>query len=93
MKIDLIDNYYIETDPANFILKESYVGEDDNGKEKKQVRTHGYYSTLEGALHGLIESKSLSDDSELVIEQYLQKTKEWVEELSRDIKKTANKVE
>ena len=44
-------------------------------------------------MHGLIESKTLSDDSELVIEQYLQKTKEWVEELSRDIKKTANKVE
>ena len=52
MQIELINGYYIDVDPMNYTLMQSYRPKDKDGslKEKESVRTLGYFTTLNGAL-------------------------------------------
>lgn len=52
MKIQLFDGYFIEPDPLNLALKQSYTGRDKDGKEKEAEKTIGYWGR--GNLPGLI---------------------------------------
>lgn len=52
MKIQLFDGYFIESDPLNLALKQSYTGRDKDGKEKEAEKIIGYWGR--GNLPGLI---------------------------------------
>ena len=83
MIIELVDNFYIETDEMNFMLKEKYMGKDKNDKPKEQIRTISYHTNVEHALHRLIEHRTLSDDSKLTLGEYIKKRKEMTDEVTR----------
>lgn len=53
MKILLFDGYFIEPDPLNLALKQSYTGRDKDGNEKEAERIIGYWGR--GNLPGLIK--------------------------------------
>ena len=76
MIIKLIDGFYIETDEMNFMLKEKYMGKDLKGKPKEQHKTIGYYNSVLHALNGLTNYESLTSDSKLEVEEYIEKQKE-----------------
>lgn len=82
MIIKLVDNFYIETDPMNFMLKEKVIGEN----EKEYHRTISYHTKIERALEHLIEHRVLSDDSELTIDEYIQKCKKLTDEVTNAVK-------
>ena len=50
MVIQLKNNYFIETDPLNFTLKQSYTGESKDGVKKESSRVIGHYPNMEAAL-------------------------------------------
>lgn len=55
MIVKLLNNYFIETDPLNFSLKQSYVGETKSGVKKETAKTIGYYPTMKDALRRFLE--------------------------------------
>ena len=86
MNINLVDNFYIETDAYNFMLKEKYLGKDENDNPKEQIRTISYHTKIEHALEHLIAYRTLSDDSKLTIDEYVQKCKKLSDEVTNAVK-------
>lgn len=93
MIIKLIENFYIETDPHNFILKQTYIGKDEEGNEKEQIRIIGYYPTIEHALQSLVRHKALSGEDKLTVEEYVRKTRKWTDELASKVRLIAKEVQ
>ncbi|KAF6636554.1 hypothetical protein [Paenibacillus polymyxa] len=60
MKIKIEGSLYLESDGMQFILKQ-YNGKmsvaKDTGKETEQYKTHGYFSTVKGALEKVVKMK------------------------------------
>ncbi|WP_044648328.1 hypothetical protein [Paenibacillus terrae] len=60
MKIQIEGSLYLESDGMQFILKQ-YTGKTTlvklTGKEAEQYKTHGYFSTVEGALKKVVKMK------------------------------------
>lgn len=63
MKIKLINNYLIEIEPLNYILKQSYTAK--NGKEAEKV--HGYFPTLADAVEEFLKLNQLDEAKTLII--------------------------
>lgn len=59
MKIDLIDNYVLTTDPCNYIINERVTVQTGKNKGKEGLNVIGFYPTLVQALEGLINEKML----------------------------------
>ena len=89
MRIKLIDNFYIETDAYNFMLREKYMGKDENDNPKERIRTIGYYSNITHALQSLITHMSLTDDEIHTIEEYIQKCKKLTDEVTRALREVS----
>lgn len=53
MKIQLFDGYFIEPDPLNLALKQSYTGKDKDGNEREAEKTFGYWGRAD--LPGLMK--------------------------------------
>ena len=86
MIIELVDNFYIETDEMNFMLKERNMGKDKNDKPKEQIRTISYHTKIEHALEHLIAHRTLSDDSKLTMGEYIQNCKKLTDEVVNAVK-------
>lgn len=73
MKINLSNGYYIDSDPLNYILKQSYTGKTNDGKEKECSRTCGYYGSIRNAVEGFIamNQKSLTAEYEGDLRRYV----------------------
>ena len=73
MKINLSNGYYIDSDPLNYILKQSYIGKTSDGKEKECSRTCGYYGSIRRAVYGFIEmnQKALTAEFEGDLGRYV----------------------
>lgn len=91
MKIQLIDGYFIETDPLNLALKQSYTGKDKDGNERKAEKTFGYWGRTD--LPGLMKRFSSlvevpeGDDRIISMQEYAdaviqshKRLEEWLKE-------------
>lgn len=63
MKIKLLNNYLIEIEPLNYILKQSYTAK--NGKEVEKV--HGYFPNLADAVKEFLKLNQLDEAKTLII--------------------------
>lgn len=63
MKIKLLNNYLIEIEPLNYILKQSYTAK--NGKEAEKV--HGYFPNLADAVEWFLKLNQLDEAMALVV--------------------------
>lgn len=55
MKVQIEENLFLESDERNFFIKELTGKQDKNGNDIS--KTHGYYSTVQQALNGLLQLK------------------------------------
>nr|DAY83182.1 MAG TPA: protein of unknown function (DUF5405) [Caudoviricetes sp.] len=91
MKIQLFDGYFIEPDPLNLALKQSYTGQSKDGSEREGERIIGYWGR--GNLPGLIKRFSSlietpEDDARIIsmkeyadrVEQSHKKLEDWLKE-------------
>ena len=58
--LKLNNGFFVESDENQYILKQSYIGKDKDGKPKEQARTLGYYAELKQALNGYINQLALN---------------------------------
>ena len=85
--INLENNYFIESDETQFILKQNYtIKKKDTGEEKESTRVLGYYAELKQALNGYINQLALNKTNaeDLTAQEmldYLRKEKEKVNEI------------
>ena len=85
--INLENNYFIESDETQFILKQNYtIKKKDTGEEKESTRVLGYYVELKQALNGYINQLALNKTNaeDLTAQEmldYLRKEKEKVNEI------------
>ena len=64
--IDLIHDYFIDTDPRNYILKRRYVSKNKKGEMVQRSTVIGYYLNIASAVNGAKEHyqrEKLSDDN------------------------------
>ena len=59
MQIILTDGYYIQIDPLNYTLYQSYKGKSKKGDPIEGRRTIGYYGKLEHAIERYLELAQL----------------------------------
>ena len=59
--IKLTNEYYIEIDPLNYTLRQEYVGKTKEGKEKKGVRTIGYFSNMKNAVDRFLKMNQVDE--------------------------------
>lgn len=75
MSIDirLDDNFYLDTDPIDWILKHKHIVKSGKSKGKETISTVGYYGDIQSAIHGYI-THALHDefygDGELTVSVY-----------------------
>ena len=82
MIIKLIHNFFIEVDEKNFTLKSEYISKKT---DKKETRTHGYYSSFESAIKNYIKLAVLdaNDGHTIELHELLGKITEVCEETIR----------
>lgn len=86
VKIELINDYYIEVDELNHTLKQRYVGEDKEGNPKDSERTIGYFPDVQACVERLFRLVVFDETDKAVIslkeyaecaERAFLKIKEW----------------
>lgn len=86
VKIELINDYYIEVDELNHTLKQRYIGEDKDGNKKDAERTIGYFPNVQACVERLFSLVVLDETDKTVIsikeyaecaERAFLKIKEW----------------
>ena len=86
IKIELINDYYIEVDELNHTLKQRYIGEDKDGNPKDSERTIGYFPDVQACVERLFMLAVLDEtDNEVIsIKEYAEcaekafrRIKEW----------------
>lgn len=86
VKIELINDYYIEVDELNHTLKQRYIGKDREGFEKECERIIGYFPDVQACLERLFKLVVLDEKDKTVIslkeyaervEKAFMRIKEW----------------
>ena len=87
VKIELVNNYFIEVDELNHTLKQRYKGTDKEGNAKEDCeRTIGYFPDVQACLERLVRLIPLDENAKTVIslkeyaelaEKAFNKVKEW----------------
>ena len=68
IRIELINDYFIEVDEMNHTLKQTYTGEDKDGNPKEGCeRTIGYFKTVQDCVERLIRLVALDETDKAVI--------------------------
>lgn len=65
VRIELLNGYFIEQEPLNYTLKQSFTGEKKDGTPKESVRTIGYFGDLEGAIKRFLKLNQLDENDGL----------------------------
>lgn len=108
MKIQLFDGYFIEPDPLNLALKQSYTGQSKDGREREGERIIGYWGR--GNLTGLIKRFSSlieipENDARIIsmqeyadrVEQSQKRLEDWLKEnyarIQTDIERDSSRIE
>jgi hypothetical protein len=78
MNVQIEENLFLESDERNFVIRE-YTGKQDK-KGNDLFKTHGFYSTVQQALNGLVQMKVKQSTavtlSELVLD--IESIKEYI---------------
>lgn len=71
--ITLMDGFYIEIEPLNYTLKESYTGKTQDGKDRCGTRIYGYFNDEKGALEKFFKVYRLKEieGKELSLTEYI----------------------
>lgn len=87
IRIELINDYFIEVDEMNHTLKQTYTGEDKDGNPKGGCeRTIGYFKTVQDCVERLIRLVALDETDKTIIslreyaecaEKAFMRIKEW----------------
>lgn len=86
LKIELINDYYIEVDELNHTLKQRYIGKDKDGNKKDAERIIGYFPDVQACVERLFRLVVLDETDKTVIslkeyaesaERAFLKIKEW----------------
>ena len=92
IRIELINNYFIEVDEMNHTLKQRYTGEDKDGNKKEGCeRTIGYFKTVQDCVERLIRLVALDETDKTVIS--LKKYAECAEKAFKRIEEWRNNSE
>lgn len=68
IRIELINDYFIEVDEMNHTLKQTYNGEDKEGNPKEGCeRTIGYFKSVQDCVERLIRLVALDETDKTVI--------------------------
>lgn len=59
--IKLNENYMIEVDPMNYILKKKYLVKAKSGEQKEVYKVDGYFGTVKDALERFIEHLQMDE--------------------------------
>jgi len=79
MIITIDNEYFIETDPYQYILKRKAMIKDrKTGEIKKGEYPEGYFGNIEGALKVYAKRKINDDKSIVSIQRYIDKIKEML---------------
>ena len=82
MKVHIENSIYLESDGTQFILKE-YTGKttEVKGKEIEQYKTHGYFSSISGALNKVTKMKVMDSTAQTLGEllQEVEGIREYIE--------------
>lgn len=76
MTIMLVDNYFIEIDPLNYILKQKYMSKKKDGSEVESVRTIGYYGNFSDSIRQFLKEAQNQGDATVSIRQYAERVEE-----------------
>ena len=68
VKIELLNGYFIEQEPLNYTLKQSFTGEKKDGTPKESVKTIGYFGDLEGAIKRFLKLNQLDENDGLSVD-------------------------
>lgn len=70
--ITLKNGYYIEIDPLNYTLRQSYQGETKSGEKKDAFRTLGYFGNIESAIERYVELvyMDITDGESMSLKEY-----------------------
>lgn len=85
--IKITDDYYLDADSRNYILRKRTVNQDETSKNfgEEKYSDEGYYVSIESAVKGLIT---------LLTREYIsKKTLNTIEELKNEIIKTREFIE
>lgn len=67
VKIELINDYYIEVDELNHTLKQRHMGKDREGVEKECERIIGYFPDVQACVERLFRLVALDETDKAVI--------------------------
>lgn len=84
--IKINDEYYIEADTNNYMLKQVHFVKTKEGKEERQDLTIGYYATIDVALKGYLKHKSRDIVSKKDFES-IDKYLKYIEKLDKELDK------
>ncbi len=84
MKIIINENFEIECDGTEFVLKQKYIGKDKNGNEKEQFFDR-YYPSLESCCKMLIDRMIISKDNTIGVTEILNAIAKAQREIARAI--------
>lgn len=85
IRIELLDDYFIDVDELNHTLKKRYVGEDKKGNKKDAEKIIGYFPDTKACVERIVRLIPLDENDGAVIslreyaemaEKALQKVKE-----------------
>lgn len=88
----LIRGFFVEVDEYNHTLKQKFIGQDKDGKEKESERLIGYYPTLPRCVEKVARLCALEDtDGEILNVMEYAKAAESAFMLCREIRLEDNK--
>ena len=67
IRIELIDDYFIDVDELNHTLKKRYVGEDKKGNKKDAEKIIGYFSDTKACVERIVRLIPLDENDGAVI--------------------------
>ena len=67
IRIELLDDYFIDVDELNHTLKKRYVGEDKKGNKKDAEKTIGYFPDTKACVERIVRLIPLDENDGAVI--------------------------
>ena len=67
IRIELLDDYFIDVDELNHTLKKRYVGEDKKGNKKDAEKIIGYFADTKACVERIVRLIPLDENDGAVI--------------------------
>ena len=92
--IKLTNGYFLDIDDMNVTLKQKKVRKDEEGNKKEYEVTHGYFSTIEGAVRRCIKLNQIDllPEEAMQMEEYIKSINRINENAVSDVKRSIYEV-